>query len=533
MDNNALIKEFISKREAIGQEIRNAIAEHKDGGDKYNDYVSLQHHAVEMKMSPMKSADNLKIEFTKVGLYAKVETLSSQVMRNTYEDSKRVFISMYSRKDYDDPNALPRLAAVLDDGYVLTNNEFEEIAKKNISLSIFHHIDMDGEVSAAMVSLPFTLNPSTDNDATIRFYKYNYKIEDLNRHIINIEKHTPKDKKKYAIVVDLSMTARDIKELLLHFDKVIWLDHHSTSTVTARKVAKLVPHGKKLSMIIDTRVSSAYSCYSLFRDDILNTITSSIPGTDDLSSLNSILPALVSIYDTKKDEKYPNLYKVACALNQYFYDMPYTDHSSKIWYYMLYKGQVEDFATLFGTNGTNHPITKVIFSGLDLVRIDEIKKDAMYKAEFKYSNILMNPENDTIVGKIMGLIGNGPSNRIRVNEPKLIKVMMRFDQADNIIVSAYSDNPVVKNDVNLGTVFSELYGGGGHPGAAGFNFPYDEFIKVTERFISNHEKEINELDFKPQFIDYEDTYFREDPRITNVFNKLSLVLLYRWYKAVQ
>jgi len=39
MDNNALIKEFISKREAIGQEIRNAIAEHKDGGDKYNDYV--------------------------------------------------------------------------------------------------------------------------------------------------------------------------------------------------------------------------------------------------------------------------------------------------------------------------------------------------------------------------------------------------------------------------------------------------------------------------------------------------------------
>jgi hypothetical protein len=56
---------------------------------------------------------------------------------------------------------------------------------------------------------------------------------------------------------------------------------------------------------------------------------------------------------------------------------------------------------------------------------------------------------------------------------------------------------------------------------------------VTERFISNHEKEINEFDIKPQFIDYEDTYFREDPRITNVFNKLSLVLLYRWYKAVQ
>lgn len=529
-NNNALIKEFIANREAIGREIRNAIAEHKDGGDKYNDYVSLQHHAVEMKMSPMKSADNLKIEFTKVGLYAKVETLSSQVMRNTYEDSKRVFISMYSRKDYDDPNALPRLTAVLDDGYVLTNNEFEEIAKKNISLSIFHHIDMDGEISAVMTSLAFSLYPLNE-DSSIRFYKYNYKIEDLNRHIVNIEKHAHKDKKKYAIVVDLSMTARDIKELLLHFDKVIWLDHHSTSTVTARKVVKLVPHGKKLSMIIDTRVSSAYSCYSLFRDDILSNINSVIPD-GNLSSLNSLLPALVSIYDTKKDEKYPNLYKVACALNQYFYDMPYTDHTSNMWKEVLSKS-VEDFATLFGLNGTSYPLSKIILAGMELSIIDEMKKEVQYKSDFKYYTKLKNYETNTVIGTVVGLIGNGPSNRIRISDKNTIKLVMRFDQTDNIVVSAYSDDPVVKNDINLGRVFSELYGGGGHPGAAGFILPKDDFLKVTGRFLSNHETEMQKIDIKPEYIDYDNTYFREDVRITVVFDRLSLVFLYYWYKAVQ
>lgn len=529
-NNNANLKVFISNREEVGKEIRRAIATHKDGGDKYEDYISLQHHAVEMKLSPLKSVDNLKLEFKNVGLYTKVETLSSQVMRNTYEDSKRNFISMYSRKDYEDPNALPRLVAVLDDGYVLTNSEFEDISKKNISLSIFHHIDMDGEVSAIMTALAFSLYPSNE-DSSIRFYKYNYKIEDLNRHIANIEKHTPKDKKKYAIVVDLSMTARDIKELLLHFDKVIWLDHHSTSTVTARKVVKLVPHGKKLSMIIDTRVSSAYSCYSLFRDDILSNINSVIPdGT--LPYLNSLLPALVSIYDTKQDEKYHNLYKVACALNQYFYDMPYTDHTSNMWKEVLSK-PVEDFATLFGLNGTNYPLSKIILTGIELSRIDEMKKEVQYKSDFKYYAKLKNYETNTVIGTVVGLIGNGPSNRIRIADKNVIKLVMRFDQTDNIVVSAYSDDPIVKNNINLGTVFSELYGGGGHPGAAGFILPKEDFLKVTGRFISNHEMEMQKVNIKPEYIDYDNTYFREDSRISKVFDRLSLVFLYYWYKAVQ
>ena len=506
----------------------------RNGGDKYKDYIALQEKVFKYKQDPDVDglSKSLNSYFREKGMTAVVQIYSSQVMRNSSPEAKRKLINIYLEKELNKTNytATPKITALLDDGWVLTNEEFEAIQSRKINLSIFHHNDMDGEASAAFTFMAFATNQTeyTDN---IRFYRYNYKLEDMNRHLQNIEKYTPRGKKKYAIVVDLSLTTRDLKELLKHFDKVVWLDHHYTSTEVGLKVSKIIPEGKKFSMIIDTRESSAYCCYSLFKDDIAN-VFEGYDGVDS-DSLNTLLPALISIYDTKQDIKYPQLYKVAEALNQYYFDMPYTDHASRMWRTLLINRKVETSSELLIEENPSCPFVSVIRDGIKLRQVDELKKDVMYDGECKYHAKLSDRETPGKVNaEIIGLIGNGPANRIRSNIDNLIKLVIRIDQLGVITTSAYSDSLKVRGPegLNLGKVFSEVFGGGGHPGAAGFNIPLSDFERIIEHFKKNREIDYSSMTF--DVID-DGNWHRLDETVQYVFNSVSMVLLYTWDNLLQ
>ena len=94
------------------------------------------------------------------------------------------------------------------DRYVLSSEEFLDIVTGKATATIFHHVDMDGYASAAVVYNMF--NSLQSNPENVFLCSYNYKGDYIRKTVERSNMYTDHNKKKYAFVVDLALTPDDM-----------------------------------------------------------------------------------------------------------------------------------------------------------------------------------------------------------------------------------------------------------------------------------------------------------------------------------
>ena len=302
-------------------------------------------------------------------------------------------------------------------------------------VTMIYHIDLDGITSASMVYNCIKNNYKPD------MIPFNY---DISQYSETLKQDLHGYAKKMAILTDVSPTVDDMEFLLNHFDKIIWLDHHSTSLTTIDRLKDNDKAKKKLYYAIDTRFSAAYLNFMIFNQILMDKLKT--------KELDPIFPALVSIYDTKQDKVYPSAYKYGLYLNQYFTDVAVLEPSSSLWEEYLIK-------LYYGTDKHKY-LDQVLEVGKSLLNLYYAKMEILYKNEYKY---IFKYRNYTI--KCINGIGN--SLRFCNDTEADIYMIARMKSNGKFTLSAYSDDEKVKK-VGLGNILKKWFNGGGHPGAAGF-----------------------------------------------------------------
>ena len=210
------------------------------------------------------------------------------------KDNEQVITSKLDRRmkfivklnQYQKYEALYRLDSV--DGL----DSFDIKAIKNpvkpVLVTIFHHIDLDGNCSGAVTSKVFERDFDGNSKKKLNYVSYNYAGKKIATACDSMNGWSTKNAHKIAIIVDLNLKEDEINRILHAYHTVLWIDHHDRSIRTALNVS--VSSSKRFYCLIDTRYSAAYLCYMLFQR-----IAKSSKGID----LNCTCPAIVSMFDTR------------------------------------------------------------------------------------------------------------------------------------------------------------------------------------------------------------------------------------------
>lgn len=363
---------------------------------------------------------------------------------------------------------------------------------ENACMTIFHHNDMDGYMSASIV---YNANVSQNNEGGSGFEFIEYNYGDIKAPTEKIERFVKDHQGRYkiAVIVDLSLPLGQeslLENIIYNYDKIIWIDHHATSLNVALELAKKPDCYRRMSIFIDTRMSSAMQAYCL---------TNKYDPNYTYKDL-SIAPQIVSYYDRKDDRRFPLFYTLGLWMNQYIFDFNMNDPTHPFWNEILFDEKLID----------------VLKTGESLTAIRMLRDKVLYEADSKY----------VFTGfglTIIGINGNGNSNRFTdpLVNPDTIKVLFRRVDNHKFTFSAYSDSIDVKR-MNIGAVLRDKLGGGGHPGAAGATVDMATLLKEHRR--------ANLTGFQRTILNQESA--RYSNAMSNAFSLFSEVLLEAWIQYI-
>lgn len=397
------------------------------------------------------------------------------------------------------------------DRYVLSSEEFLDIVTGKATATIFHHVDMDGYASAAVVYNMF--NSLQSNPENVFLCSYNYKGDYIRKTVERSNMYTDHNKKKYAFVVDLALTPDDMIYILGEYDKVIWIDHHSTSLEYFDDMITMAVEHKKhhpmdIAFIVDTRISAALMAWNLFVNHAFNI------RIEDVLEDDNTLMQLVSVYDTKADVQFPGIYKYALYLNQYYNDMRGLDINSPIWFKLMKDRSL---------------VMNAINAGQQLYEVYMKKIEIQFQNECHYS---YNANNVTNL-HIKGMAGSGNSLRFSPSEnyEDDINLLIRY-QGTSFTISGYTGNHQFMDNIGIGKVFKKYFGGGGHPGAAGISgVTMDDLESGFSKLPAEYARGTSDITCDADFEKEKSSYLRFDGEISRAFNIVAKVLVYEWEKS--
>ena len=370
-------------------------------------------------------------------------------------------------------------------------------------ICFLHHNDLDGVSSASVMYTllkdgfsQYDLEPSFMkllNSITVESIKWNYSAQELNNNIIPRIKesitrvHSVIDTaisgsvevKTLVIMTDLSFDSFDTLESIVSlFDDSIWIDHHNTSLSTLEEYNKLGTYTKGF-FYVNTK-----ECATLHAYAIMCVLYSEIKGIDlkDVKIPGLEYSALVSLYDLKQDKIYSEfLMYIANSLNQLYWDYnPQTAFDSFFTnIYSKYSDYYKDLSIK-------------LYNGQKFLEFDKKKKELLFMNDFEYQykinlvelrkqfdedgvNTIFEDKEVVNDISVRMLYGFGNSSRFIYadkNDKNIIYGIIKYSPDNaNIVLSTYTDDVDIQNEINLGNVW-KFYGiGGGHPGASGCSLP--------------------------------------------------------------
>lgn len=336
---------------------------------------------------------------------------------------------------------------------ILSVQDLDKIIKGEINIYIFQHNDMDGDASASILYTICNSRP----DSNIKVVKYNYVGKTISDTVEQVIKYKD-DKESICFITDLSLKYDNMCAITPYFDKVVWIDHHSTSIDVLNKLLTHYANTEEVIKTqfvycIDTRASATYLVYSLFKEYLEKIYYNE----NDIGSrvYSGTLATLVSVYDTKKDKEFPVIYELSLALQQYYQDIgtldSYNDFWKKLWCYDANEKMLED----------------IVCVGRTMLEMHRKKMEVLYENDYIYNRSI---EHEGKRITIKAINGFGNSTRFCSDPEITVSMLIRYRDQNTVTASLYSDDEIIQS-INLGKFLSKYFGGGGHPGAAGFSAP--------------------------------------------------------------
>ena len=332
---------------------------------------------------------------------------------------------------------------------------------------IFHHDDMDGQVSAKIAE-HFLKENSEKNDLEIKLYELGYSKE----VVLNNDEFS---KETLVVILDWSFHLNVFDDLvyMVGYENIIWIDHHKTAIDSYKQYPRIY----LIDGVRHVGLCGAELTYQFFKHDLRN-----VP--DDYKVL-PLPPYEAKTYSTETVQN--AIIEPLCLylvgewdMFRYSEEEQYVKHFSAG--YLVKKPALDDYSddaqkfwSLFYTNNTVY---------------DVIYEEDAY---MKYTNEIMEA-GETINGFIK------LTNSRTISSYAFPAKIDKFPNLECVAVNTSSRSSLVFNDVrdqfHVGLCYtfngkfmcysiyrlgkdpellidvSEIarcYGGGGHPGAAGFN----------------------------------------------------------------
>lgn len=293
---------------------------------------------------------------------------------------------------------------------------------------VYHHNDVDGISAAAMIDLAYPA-------ATKKFISSGYPVKvDVSpfRFMTN-----PKD--VTVFIVDLSLTYESLTDLIKGelcglVNKVIWIDHHETSIKAMTR--NHVPYPKNFDTYVMER-----SCGALLTYEYLH------PGKERPKFLG-----VIDVYD--RHDGSPTNIKLATNLNLSLLSIPDLSPTSGVWRELLIGGDTK----------LQYEMAKgaIIHDYLDVCNKQFIEKTGVVTSVYGIECIAVNAQGTSIL-----------FDSVQNKFP--LRLAWYFD-GEQYKYSLYSDGSINCSEI------AAKFGGGGHPGAAGFSS--DQLLFVNQ----NHER---------------------------------------------
>lgn len=336
----------------------------------------------------------------------------------------------------------------LDRTSKLLSEYFTSDEVKGKEVIILHHTDMDG-ISAREILRSF-LNQYTEykDIKTIAYnYEKDYDFASFNPEGLDV------------IAVDLSLKVDDIEVISQVSHRFIMMDHHATSIRqfgrTSDQLLRIVKPNEESSdsefktlVLLDTNRCGAKIVYDVLKKtkcpnngDYITKFLSHFRRTFDHINPNTV--NLIDQYDrwvyTDNDPVY---------LNEYFYASNRVRMPDNEFYFLgiLTKLDISEFLKI----------------GRDIFNAKRIISDIQADNFTQPTNITIGDKTYTVCR------GYGFTNSLgfgnKMKEYDICETIRYYDQkTGRYTVSLYTSNP----DIDVSRI-AELFGGGGHPGAAGF-----------------------------------------------------------------
>ena len=368
----------------------------------------------------------------------------------------------------DDPEDMTAIIYTEGTNGILSKKLIESIFSREYEIYMIYHNDLDGDVSASII---YNLFKNDLDD--IHTYRWNYseKLMDEFINSINMDKiHLKKSgKKMICFLCDLSPNQIVMNGLITVFDKIIWVDHHSTSIQTAISMNKVLKK-KNINFVIDKRFCASYLVWQCFEHYFTEYFNKHIGGLQIVS--------LVNMYDLKLDKLYPEAYHCAECINQGFWDYA-AAYAFNNFYSYGWKNwnEMKDSDYLL--------LGMVLNVGEQLIELDRQKKKIMYDNDFIYHYEIPSVTfyKKFNIGNIRfnAIYGYGSvsrfinANKIDTNE---VNMLIRYTNDNRTAsISIYTDSELIKK-YNLGKICNYFGIGGGHAGAAGCSLNKTDIAKA-------------------------------------------------------
>lgn len=331
---------------------------------------------------------------------------------------------------------------------------------------IFHHIDNDGFGAARVTYDAYIKSGIPSKDIT--FVKVNYNMEGGVKGTIlkyledNIDPMFVSSAEYKVAIVDLSINDATIFSNILTYGvgHIDWIDHHQTSIDFAKAmIGKPGFYG-----IHQEKIAGG---------DIYDTYTMGIMDCGDAYISNSKSAALLcwEYFNPDKKDDPPEVLKLISDHDTFehklkdsipfFYGsaMYELDDITLNWEYLLHSSKF---------------VHKVIEDGEFIMHINETNYAAIMRNAFKFK-LRMFCSDDKYEEYSCIAVNSGFGNSFIFGDDydkNDICIKFCIDQNRNYTYTLYSKNLKFMN------IIAEKYGGGGHPGAAGFTTPYFMFANL-------------------------------------------------------
>lgn len=330
-------------------------------------------------------------------------------------------------------------------------------------LCIYHQNDLDGVLSAALVNSAYS---------NVQLYPYTYS---------GVEKYFPSEHEDGILInkifmVDISYPHDSMLRLKQECEnrsiELIWIDHHISAINDSKNFGYDDIEGIRWNLKEERYNVGA--CFSVWEYLLENTNMIDIRHNENVDKFIRIL----ATYDGW-DEKLNLLLDT--------YNTPSMSWRTILGIQEYYNMRFMDYPTHTDTNDSvldmTYYLTRSKCDDIDDI-INIRSKDVLIHKEFVYNNIYKNASFNTIILGHKTLAINAPlfsSTIFNANMDSSIELMMVFNfdpKSKKYRVSFYSKN----KDVDCSKI-AAIFGGGGHPGAAGCFWS----IAFMQNFLENGE----------------------------------------------